>query len=325
MRISNFSSFLTQKSFESTRALLFYGNDEGALQFHVDLLWNAFKKAGYRLETAHSLEAIDTGHEPGLFDPPTEKRVTLCLDITGRDFPALEEKLSQLPDTHTLIIVAGNLGSKTKMATTFQQSKNLAAVAVYDLSPALLQGVLLAQIQARKITLSKEHLQVLIETYLGSPVSLLSDMEKLELYLKSHEIISLEDLKNLMNGAEKLHVDLLIEGFLERDKNKVLTYSDVSLLEAEPYLILRSLIRQMLTFSDYQSHRAFTASPAQAMAALKVPLFFSTKPLFERVDRRWNLKLAAHALRHLLVLEKRFKNGDLSLMQFQSELCLLCA
>lgn len=324
MRISNFASFLNQSSFEELSALLFYGNDDGALQFHVDLLIHAFKKEGYRLETASTLEAIDTGKEPGLFDPPSEKRVTLCPTLTGRDWTALEPLMESLPPSHKLIIVAGNLGSKTKMAATFQSSKNLGCVPVYDLSSTLIQGVVMGQLKERGITLEPGHIQVLVETYMGSPVSLLSDMEKLDLYLQSHTTISIDDLKTLMCGAEKLHVDLLIEGFLERNKKKMLTYSDVSLLEADPYLILRSLIRQMLTFCDYQSHRAFSTSPAQAMAALKTPLFFSTKPLFERVDRQWSLKLAAHALRHLLMLEKRFKNGDISLPQFQSELCLFC-
>ena len=116
----------------------------------------------------------------------------------------------------------------------------------------------------------------------------------------------------------------LIQGFIERNKEKLLSHADISLLEAEPYLILRSLIRQMVTFCEFMSHRAFANSASQAIAAMKTPLFFSTKPLFERADRLWNLKLAAHALRHLLLLEKRFKNGDLSLPQFQSELALFC-
>ena len=123
----------------------------------------------------------------------------------------------------------------------------------------------------------------------------MTDMDKLSLYLTSKDTIEISDLKQLVNGSLKLDVDLLIQGFIERNKEKLLKHADVSLLEAEPYLILRSLIRQMVTFCEFMSHRAFAGSTSQnlclrgliAFGALSSPpmpcaTFFSWKSVLKR-------------------------------------------
>lgn len=324
MRIPNLNHYLNNKTYDSHQALLLYGNNEGALQFHLDLLVQKFKQEGATLETISNLDDFNVTHEPGLFDEPNKKTLTICLKVTGRDFPRLEKILKALDPSHKLILVGANLGSKIKMVTFFQTQKQVGAVPSYDVSLPLLRDVIVSALKQRDLTLPLEHMDILLEAYSGSPLSLMTDMEKLDLYLKNKGSIEIQDLKQLVNGSSKLDVDQLIEGFVERNKEKVLRYGDISLLEAEPYLILRSLIRQMITFCEFMSHRQFSNSFAQAVAALKTPLFFSTKPLFQRSEHLWNLKLAAHGLRHLRHLEKRFKNGELSLLQFQSELCLFC-
>lgn len=324
MRIPNLNNYLNSKAPETQQALLLYGNNEGALQFHLDLITQKFKQEGAVIEAVSSLEDINFGNEPGLFDDPNQKTITICRKVTGRDFPLLEKTLKALSDSQKLILMGPNLGSKIKMVTFFQTAKNVGAVPSYDVSLPLLKDVILSALKQRELTLPPEHIESLLEIYSGSPLSLMTDMEKLELYLKTKGTIELQELKQLMNGSAKLYVDQLIEGFVERNKEKVLRHGDISLLEEEPYLILRSLIRQMITFCEFMSHRQFATSFSQAVAAMKTPLFFSVKPLFQRSERLWNLKLAAHGLRHLLRLEKRFKNGELSMGQFQSELCLFC-
>ncbi|HBN21972.1 MAG TPA: hypothetical protein DD412_01890 [Holosporales bacterium] len=324
MRIPNLNNYLNSKAYEAQQALLLYGNNEGALQFHLDLIVQKFKQDGAIVETVSSLDDINFANELGLFDAPNQKTVTICRKVTGRDFPLLEKVLTSLDDSQKLILVGLNLGSKIKMVTFFQTAKTVGAVPSYDVSLPLLKDVILSALKQRDLTLPSEHIDILLETYSGSPLSLMTDMEKLELYLKTNGTIESQDLKQLMNGSVKLDVDQLIEGFVERSKEKVLRHGDVSLLEEEPYLILRSLIRQMITFCEFMSHRQFATSFAQAVSAMKTPLFFNTKPLFQRSESLWNLKLAAHGLRHLLRLEKRFKNGELSMLQFQSELCLFC-
>lgn len=324
MRIPNLNSYLNSKTYETHQALLLYGNNEGALQFHLDLITQRFKQEGAVIETVSTLDDVNIANEPGLFDVPNQKTITICRKVTGRDFPLLEKTLKALDDSQKLILVGPSLGSKIKMVTFFQTAKTVGAVPSYDVSLPLLKDVILSTLKQRDLTLPPEHIEILLETYSGSPLSLMTDMEKLDLYLKTNGTIAPRDLKQLMNGSAKLDVDQLIEGFVERNKEKVLRHGDISLLEEEPYLILRSLIRQMVTFCEFMSHRQFASSFAQAVAAMKTPLFFSTKPLFQRSERLWNLKLAAHGLRHLLRLEKRFKNGELSMLQFQSELCLFC-
>tara|TARA_R110002095_G_scaffold52171_3_gene45549 strand:- start:1139 stop:2116 length:978 start_codon:yes stop_codon:yes gene_type:complete len=324
MRIPNLNSYLNSKAYETQQALLLYGNNEGALQFHLDLMTQRFKQEGAIVETISTLEEINLGNEPGLFDGPDQQTVTVCRKVTGRDFPLLEKTLKSLDPSHKLILVGPNLGSKIKMVTFFQTAKNVGAIPSYDVSLPLLRDVILSALKQRDLTLPPDHIDLLLEAYSGSPVSLMTDMEKLDLYLKSNGSIEAQDLKQLVNGSLKLDVDQLIEGFIERNKEKVLRHGDIALLEEEPYLILRSLIRQMSTFCEFMSHRQFATSFSQAVSSMKTPLFFSTKPLFQRSERLWNLKLAAHSLRHLLRLEKRFKNGELSMLQFQSELCLFC-
>ena len=142
MRIPNLASYLKTKGFGPHQALLIYGNDDGAVQFHLDLLRGAFTKEGFIIDTAATLEEVDLGKEPGLFDDPHAQKVTICHKITGRDFPALEKKLATADPSHKLVLVGSGLGSKIKMVTFFQTAKQVGAIPSYDVSIPLLRSII---------------------------------------------------------------------------------------------------------------------------------------------------------------------------------------
>ncbi len=333
MRIQNLSHALSkqlQSQNNSTQIsrlgsfnhLLIYGNHEGSIQFNVDVLAQAAKSKGFDVHNVSTLKDVDTGSEPGLFGGSTKPKFTIARGITGRDFDAILAMLASLEEGHCVAFVGGNLGSKIKLVKHFQDEPTLGAVGCYDVSLDLIRGTLQSELDKRGLKLSNEQKDLLIETYAGSPVSLFTDMEKIALFTEGDDSLTNEDLLALVNGASQLNVDQILEGFLKRNKQQILENAPQDLLEAEPYLVLRALSRQVMQFCEFMAHVKHTNNPSLAIQKLTVPVFYQTKSLFQNSAPVWTEKLAAMALRHLLDLEFRFKSGALSTSQFQASLCL---
>lgn len=325
MRIQQLAPYLKNKDYKRHQGLLIYGNDDGAIQFHLDCLCHELKEQGYQIDTAASLGDVDTGQEPGLFlDESSGPKATICRGVTGRDFERVKEVLENLGADHICIFVAGNLNAKVRLVTHFQNDPALGSIPSYDVSLSGLRQVIQNQLTQKDISLSKDHIEVLVEVYAGSPVFLFNDMEKIALYALSKPDMSIEDLRILTNGTAALNLDGLMQGFMRRDKKMLLSHAHLDFLDAEPFLILRSLSRQLMTFGDYLAHLSHEGSSSRAFQALKTPVFFKTKDLFQESGSKWNQKLLGMALKRLLSLEYRIKLADLSPEQFQAEIAVFC-
>lgn len=309
------------------RYFLIYGNDDAAIEFNTQVLCQNFKKGGVTVQAIPSLLQIKTHRqEPDLFsEEKSAKKAYVVRNITGRDFDAIQELVkttNEIDQDHYIIFVAGNLGSKIKLVQLFQKEANLAACASYEISTDLLRSVIESTLKDYDISLSLQQIALMCETYAGSSSSLFTDCYKIALYLDEQQSVDDETLKQLINGSSQLDIEKIVSGFLLRDKNKILRHADSDLLESEPYLVLRSLIRQVEKFCEYMAHLRHTNNSSQAFQSMSSPVFFQTKSLFQSISTLWTEKLAAFSLQHLLQLEYRYKAGDLSPLQFQAELCL---
>jgi len=321
MRISQASSYIKNKGFEAHKALLLYGNNESLLQFYLDVFVRQLKDETVKVEIVEGITGVKLGEEPSLFAEDTQKKIIVCRQITGKDFDLLQQKIAESDADHRFIFVGSTLNTKSKLVKFFQTQKDVGSLPCYDIDVSFLRDTLLEECKAREVSLSSDQINFLVETYRQSPVSLLKDFEKIQLYLSGASSISDDQLKLLVNGSLALSVDKIIEMFLLRNKEQLLKFTDLTLLEEEPYMIMRSLIRHLITFCEFLTHSAFSSSSQQAFGAMKSFVFYNTKSTFERALTLWTLKEAAMALKHLLSVEKKFKNNELSLPQFQAALC----
>lgn len=323
MRIQNLSQFLNKTGAVLPQFLLVYGNNEGAIQFTIDVLSRQVKSRGFTVKTMLDVGQVTQIQEPDMFADASAKTCTFVRGITGRDFDAIQTLMSTVTQSDDMyVFVAGNLGSKIKLVKTFQDQKDLGAVGCYDISGDMIRATLLSELKSRNVNLSPTQIDAMVATYSGSPISLFSDVEKIALFTNGADEIDTTELLTLVNGASKMSVDDIVAGFLKRDRAQLLSATPLDLLEAEPYFILRSLSRTLMQFCEFMAYMAHEHNPSIALQKLSVPVFFQTKSLFQNCTSVWSEKLVAIALRHLLILERDFKNGSLSLSQFQAELAL---
>jgi DNA polymerase-3 subunit delta len=320
MKLQTILPLLKNNLINTHKAILLYGNDPMVMQFNLDLMRGLLKAQGYKLNTVERVGDLSLGKEPDLFGLPTDKEVSICLKVTGTDFKELEAQIAGLTSDHILICLAPGINTKTKLVQYFQTGKDVIALACYDLAPAVLKQVIEAELSKRTLQLPPAQVELLVETYRGAPVSLVTDMDKIALYLFDRPDLTDQELKLLINGALQLGLDELIKSYLLRDRQSFLKAADITLLQEEPYLILRSLIRQLMQFCEYLAQLQITAHAAQAFAALSAPLFFTMRPIFEQAGPKWCLREAAQALTALRETELDYKKGNLSPAQFQRAL-----
>ena len=320
MKIQTILPLLKNNLLHSHKAVLLYGNDPMVMQFNLDLIRGLLKNQGYKFKTVERASDLSLGKEPELFALPTDKEASICLKITGNDFKELEAKIAGLKGDHILICLAPGINIKTKLVQYFQGDKDVIALACYDLAPVVMKQVIEAELHKRNVKLPPAQVELLVETYRGSPVSLVSDMDKIALYLLDRPGLTDQELTLLINGALQLGLDDLIKSYLQRDQQSFLKAADITLLQEEPYLILRSLIRQLMQFCEYLAQLQMTSNRAQALAALSSPVFFTMRPIFEQAGPKWQLQEAALALAALRETELYYKKGDLSPAQFQRAL-----
>lgn len=303
------------------KAILFYGSDPQILQFNFDLLHRFLKKQEFIIRTAEKPTEMTFSREPGLFDVPSNKEALICSKVTGSDFKEVESQITRLGKNQVMICLAVGINTKTKLVQYFQDNKNVAAVACYDLSASVIKHVILEELNKLAINLRVEQLNFMVETYQSSPISMMTDLEKISLYLEGKTSINDQDLKILINGSLQLSLDDIIKYYLLRDKKNLLQVANITILQEEAYLILRALTKQFMLFCEFLSTLKVSPNPVQAMNALSMPVFFSMRPVFTQAASHWTIKEAAQSLASLRRIELSYKNNAFSPLQFQKVLC----
>ena len=125
-------------------------------------------------------------------------------------------------DDIRIIINSDNLEKKSKLRSFFEKDKNLVCIPFYPDNDATLVKLAYDFLKEKKIMLSSENINTVVNKCNGDRENLFNELNKIENYCKSGKKINSEIIARLTNIAENFNISDLVDNCLAKNKNKTL-------------------------------------------------------------------------------------------------------
>mgnify|MGYP001201328205 CR=1 FL=1 len=278
-----------------TKAILFYGTDEGLIAERAERLAKALandpKLPGEILRLADSEFSDDPGRlgvelrTVSMFSG----RKIVRLGIDGRFRVETITTLLEGPLEGFLILESGNLKPDSKIRTFFAGAANAAAVACYpDDSQSL--GSLIDQVASDAGMAISADARMHLAGLLGADrVLSRNEVEKLVLYASGKSEISIEDIDAVVADAGELTVDRVTEAAANGDAGTALRECDRAVASGEAVqTILLAMQRYVLRLHQIGTQIQAGKSFELATRMLRPPLHFKQRDSLAAQTRTWS-------------------------------------
>jgi len=272
---------------------LFYGENEG---FKNETIKNNFeslyKNQTYRYEEKEILENKDNFINSILSKSLFENKKLIIIQRTSDKIRELIENIISKNITDITIILSSSiLEKKSKLRNFFEKEKKTVCVPFYADTNQTLSSILFNFLNKKKISISQQTINQLIERSRGNRQNLNNELEKIENYFASKQKITSEDILKLTNLAENYNVSELVDNCLAKNSKKTSNILNENNFSSEDcILIIRTLLLKAKRIHKLQKEINNTKNIDQIITNFKPPIFWKDKEIIKKQIASWSLK-----------------------------------
>ena len=303
---------------EKVNIFLLYGQNEGyKKQIIKDLFEKSFKGEILRLEESDVLknydEFISNLMNKSLFE---EEKLVIISRTTDKVLNIVDEIIAKKIEKIKIIFNSGNLEKKSKLRKLFEKEKNLACIPFYEDNNQSLSFIVQNFIKDKKIKISQEIINLLIERAKGDRENLNNELNKIESLSITKKNIDLNDVIQLSNLAENYSVFELTENYLAKNKkqvSKILNENNFG--NEECILILRTLLNRSKRLLKLKESQSITQNIDSTISLFKPPIFWKEKEAVKIQMQSWSndeVKKMIYKISDLEILVKKNSNNSLN-------------
>ena len=128
------------------------------------------------------------------------------------------------PEDVTIILNSKNLEKKSTLRKFFEKEKLIVCVPFYEDNNQTLNSIISLFFRNKKIPISQQLINILIERSRGDRKNLNNELEKIENFLLNKKKINLNEIVKLTNLAENYNTSELIDVLLLKILEKLLLF-----------------------------------------------------------------------------------------------------
>ena len=202
------------------------------------------------------------------------------------------------------IVEAGDLKKRAKLRSLFEGAANAAAIPCYDDDPAALRGLCRRYLDERGARATPAALDALAGRLSGDRRVILGELDKLVLYAGPEGGIDDTDVLTCVGDSAEATLDDLADAAGAGDLESTGRALDRLAADgATPVRVLTGLQRHFQALHRAAGSVARGATPAEAVAALRPPVFFKRRRAVAMQVARWSAADIARAMELLLDAE----------------------
>ena len=275
------------------KKILFYGENEG---YKNQIINNFFvKKFSDNFEKYEENQILNNYEDffSGLLNKSFfEKDKLLVINRASEKILKLVEEISSKRiDDVTLIINAGTLEKKSKLRKFFEKEINTICVPFYSDENKTLISLAYNFLNDKKISLSQEMINVIVERSSGDRQNLYNELIKIENYQKNGQKITIEHILNITNLAQNYSVSELVDNCLSKNLKKTIKILNENNYSSDDcILILRSLLIKAKRVLKIKESLNNNINIEQAISYFKPPIFWKEKEFVKKQTFAWTLE-----------------------------------
>ncbi|WP_020168968.1 DNA polymerase III subunit delta [Candidatus Pelagibacter communis] len=269
---------------------LFYGDNEGSKEEAIKKIFeqNYLDKI-YRYEEKEILDNTDNFFNSILtksfFD---NEKLIIINRATDKIRETIEGLIEKNPEDIKIILNSKNLEKKSTLRKIFEKDKSIICVPFYEDNNQTLNSIISLFFRNKKIPISQQLINVLIERSRGDRKNLNNELEKIGAYLLNKKNLNLEEIIKLTNLADNYNASELVDHSLAQNTRKtVAILSENNYSDEDNIIIIRTLLAKLKRLVKIHELVDEKNNIEQAVSASKPPIFWKDKPLVIQQIRSW--------------------------------------
>ena len=281
------------KSLNEKNLFLFHGVNDGYKEEILNKIFKpTFKENIFKYFEKEIFLNLENFYNEILSKSFFEKdKLIIIKDVSDRlknEIEILKEK--ELEGTK-IVLISNILDKKSKLRNFFEKETDLVSIAFYSDNIQSLSNITKTFFLKKKIFISQESINLLINRANGDRNSLMNEINKIEIYLGNKKKISIEEINSLTNLSENYSINELVDNCLAKNKTRttnILNENNFSL--EETIIIIRTFLikskRLLKLFQNFQTNKNLD----KTIVSYKPPIFWKDKDLVRQQMKSWNLK-----------------------------------
>ena len=286
-------SFEINKINNSHKIFLFYGENEGHKN---EIIEDKFKKkytnSIYVYEENEILKNQENFFNEILSKSFFEKEKLIIINrITDKIKNLIDEIIEKKIDDIIIILNSNSLEKKSKLRILFEKNKDLTCIPFYADNNQTLNSIINFFFRKKKISISQQLINVLIERSRGDRKNLKNELQKIESFSLNKKNINFQEIIKLTNLADNYSASELIDHCLAKNTKKTVTIlNENNYSDEDNMIIIKTLLNKLKRLLKIHDLIDETSNIDQAVSSFKPPIFWKDKPIVTQQLRSWGKK-----------------------------------
>ena len=269
---------------------LFYGDNEGLKE---EIIKSFFEKNYldkiHRYEEKEILENTNSFFNSVLTKSFFDNEKLVVINRTSDKIKKIiEELIEKNPQDIQFILNSKNLEKKSILRKLFEKEKNIICVPFYEDNNQTLNSIISQFFRNKKIPVSQELINILIERSRGDRKNLNNELKKIENFSLNKKSINLQEIIRLTNLADNYSASELIDHSLAKNTRKTVTIlNENNYSDEDNIIIIRTLLSRLKRLLKIYELIDEKNNIDQAISSFKPAIFWKDKPLVNQQIRSW--------------------------------------
>ena len=269
---------------------LFYGDNEGLKEENIKNLFEKnYKDKIHRYEEKEILDDINIFFNSVLtksfFD---NEKLIIINRATDKIKTIIEELMEKNPEDIQIILNSKNLEKKSNLRKLFEKEKSIVCIPFYEDNNQTLNSIISLFFRNKKIPISQQLINVLVERSRGDRKNLNNELEKIENFSLNKKNLNIQEIIKLTNLADNYSASELVDHSLAKNTRKTVTIlGENNYSDEDNIIIIRTLLAKLKRLVKIYDLIDEKNNIEQAISACKPPIFWKDKPLVIQQIRSW--------------------------------------
>ena len=296
---------------------LFYGPNIGLIEETINnTLKPIFSSNIYNYDEVEILNNTSNFHADVLNKSFFENDKLIIINrVTDKIYEIIKKIIEDKTEDIKIILKAGNLEKKSKIRNFFEKQKNLIITAFYEDTYQALFQITQNFLRERKINISNEIINLIIERSRNNRINLTNELEKVSLlYFKKNKTVNLKDIQKLTNLVENYNYSEVVDCYLLKNKKKTIYILNENNLSVEDdILILKSFLFKLKRLKSLKKKLEENINIEEVLNTFRPAIFWKEKEIVRqqlKIRNLSNINMLLKKINNLELLIK--KNSQIS-------------
>tara|TARA_X000000368_G_scaffold413566_1_gene401858 strand:+ start:1947 stop:2939 length:993 start_codon:yes stop_codon:yes gene_type:complete len=309
------------KFIDQNQIFLIYGENEGLKE---DIILNFTSKYSKESIIKYSEKEVQENLtdfynnilSQSFFDT---KKLILISEVTDKLKNEIEIILSKNITDVSIILISKILEKKSNLRNMFEKDKKLICIPVYKDDHKTLLNIASNFFRQKKIIISVESLNLIIERSSEDRKNLKNELYKIENFIGNKKKIDISELVKLTNLAENHSINKMVDLTLAKNTKQTLRTLNENILSSDDvFIIIRTFLIKSKRILKLAEELEKNKNVDQVISTYKPPVFWKEKDIVKKQMSVWTkekVKILIKNINNIELLMKKNASSSINILR----------